>query len=378
MTSPHTANATATALAPFEYEPAPVRVRFGPGSLTSLPALLDTIGIQRALIFSTPGRIGYAEQVAALLGQRCAGISTEARQHVPAETVARARAEASDYGVDGIVAVGGSSTTGLAKALALDPGLPYVAIPTNYAGSEMTPIWGITEHGNKTTGRNPAVLPRGVVYDVDLSLSLPVNASITSGMNAIAHAVEALYAPDSSPLVSLLAEEGVHHLAMALPTIADAPHDITARGHALYGAWLCGTCLGATTMSLHHKVCHVLGGTLGLPHAETHTVILPYVLAFNAPYAATTVEALTRALGSSEPAHVLQELGRRFGAPRSLRDLGMTTDDIETVAASVVDQPYANPRPVSDVDVRSLLTDAYYGVDVRTIDIARSDWQTPR
>ena len=215
-----------------------------------------------------------------------------------------------------------------------------IAVPTTYAGSEMTPVWGLTEAGEKRTGRDVRVLPRGVVYDPELTLTLPTALSVTSGMNAIAHAVEALYAPDATPIVSLMAEEGVRAMAAALPAIAADGRDLAARSEAQYGAWLCGAVLGQTTMALHHKLCHALGGTLDLPHAETHTVVLPHALAFNLPAAPEAAAALSRALGGvPDPARALWELAGRLGAPRSLRELGMTEADIPRIADRVAGAP---------------------------------------
>ena len=226
----------------------------------------------------------------------------------------------------------------------------------------MTPVWGLTEGGVKRTGRDPRVLPRSVLYDPTLTVTLPAELSATSGMNAIAHAVEGLYAPDGSPIVSLMAEEGTRALAAALPRVVADGTDLEARTEAQYGAWLCGAVLGATTMSLHHKLCHTLGGTLDLPHAQTHAIVLPHALAYNAPAAPATVAALSRALGGTpDPATALWELAGRLGAPRALRDLGMAEGDIARVADLAVASPYANPRPVTRDGVEVLVRAAWAG-----------------
>jgi maleylacetate reductase len=224
----------------------------------------------------------------------------------------------------------------------------------------MTPVWGLSEGGRKTTGRDRAVLPRSVVYDPALTVSLPTALSVTSGINAIAHAVEALYAPDASPIVSLMARDGARALYAALPRVVDDPGALDARSDALFGAWLCGACLGATTMSLHHKLCHVLGGR-GLPHAETHTVVLPHALAFNAPAAPDLVPALRSAWEVADPARALQDLAGRLGAPTSLRELGLSRDDLPGIVDEAVANPYANPRPVTAEAVAGLLEDAWDG-----------------
>jgi maleylacetate reductase len=280
--------------------------------------------------------------------------------HVPAEVADAASARAAELGADGCVAVGGGSTIGLGKAVALRHDLPVIAVPTTFAGSEMTSIWGLTESGVKRTGRDPAVLPRSVVYDPDLVRTLPPRLAVTSGINAVAHAVEGLYAPDASPIVSLMAEEGIRVLADALPRIVTDPDDPGPRSAALRGAWLCGAVLGATTMSLHHKLCHVLGGTFDLPHADVHTVVLPHVVAYNTPAAPTALAALRRTLGD-EPAGTLWDLADRLGAPTSLARIGMRDADLPRVVRQVVDQPYANPRPVTADGITALLADAHRG-----------------
>ncbi|ETT25565.1 alcohol dehydrogenase [Rhodococcus aetherivorans] len=346
----------------FVYEALPMRVRFGVDALSTLPDELDQIGLQRVLVICSPDQKAMGTRVAEALGDRSVGVLPEAVMHVPAEVAHRASAEAARVGADGCVAVGGGSAIGLGKAIALEHGLPIVAVPTTYAGSEMTPVWGLTTDGLKTTGRDPRVLPRSVVYDPALTATLPVAMSVTSGINAMAHAVEALYAPDATPIISLMAEDGVRALATALPAIAADSSDLSARSEALYGSWLCGACLGATTMSLHHKLCHSLGGTLNLPHAQTHTVVLPHALAFNQPAAAGATAALSRALGgAADPAARLWELAGELGAPRSLAELGAQESDLDRIADEVTSRPYGNPRPVTYNDVRGLLQAAWAG-----------------
>ncbi len=346
----------------FAYTELPMRVRFGAGVLAQLPDEVAALGLSRVLVLCSPEQAGTGRLVAAALGDRAAGVLPEARMHVPVEVAHRARELARELGADGCVAVGGGSAIGLGKAIALEHGLPVIAVPTTYAGSEMTPIWGLTEGGAKRTGRDPRVLPVSVLYDPELTLTLPPQLSATSGINAVAHAVEGLYAPDASPVVSLMAEEGVRALGSALPAVVVDGSDLDARAEAQYGAWLCGAVLGATTMSLHHKLCHTLGGTLDLPHAQTHTVVLPHALAYNAPAVPQAVAALSRALGGvDDPARELWELAARLSAPRSLRELGMAEDDIARIADLAVANPYANPRPVTREGVEALLRSAWAG-----------------
>ncbi|GAB2852631.1 maleylacetate reductase [Streptomyces deserti] len=346
----------------FSYEALPTRVVFRPGAaISATPGEAERLGLRRLLVVSGSHGADPARAVADALGPACAGLHAEARTQVPVEVADRTVEVARAAGADGCVAVGGGSSIGLGKAVALRTRLPLIAVPTTYSGSEMTPVWGLTEHGVKRTGRDLSVLPRSVVYDPELTLSLPVALSVTSGVNAVAHAVEALYAPDTSPLVGLMAEEGVRAMVRALPEVATDPESLAARGRALYGAWLCGTCLGATTMGLHHKLCHVLGGTYGLPHAETHTVLLPYSLAYNAPAAPEALTRLARALEADDPALALWELTGRLGAPRSLARLGLSEGDLATAAAQTAGNAYANPRRVTVDGVLALLRAAYEG-----------------
>ena len=346
---------------PFVYVAQPSRVVFGAGAVSQLGAEIERLGATRALVLSTPEQADSARRVAALLGGRAAGLFAKAVMHVPIETAREARDEARRLGADCAVAIGGGSTTGLGKAIALDSGLPIVAIPTTYAGSEMTPIYGLTEGGVKKTGRDPRVLPRTVIYDPELTLTLPLALTVTSALNAIAHAAEGLYAHDGNPITALMAEEGIRACAAALPRLAADARDLDARGDALYGAWLCGSVLGAVAMGLHHKLCHTLGGSFGLPHAEVHTVILPHALAYNAAQAPAAMRAIARALGAADAAAGVFELAARHGAPTSLKAIGMPADGLDRAADLAVQTPYPNPRPLERDALRALLQRAFDG-----------------
>lgn len=346
---------------PFIYVAQPARVVFGHGSLTQLIHEIDAIGARKALVLSTPEQRGSAEQVALMLGDRTAGIFDRAVMHVPIETAREARVVARELQADCAVAIGGGSTIGLGKAIALESGLPIIAIPTTYAGSEMTPIYGITEGGLKKTGRDIRVLPRTVIYDPALSRGLPVAMSVTSGINAIAHAAEGLYAADANPIMSLMAEEGIAALGRALPCITRQPDDLEARSAALYGAWLCGTVLGHVGMAIHHKLCHTLGGTFNLPHAETHTIVLPHALAYNAEAAPEAMARIANALGGHSASQAVYDLARSNGAPVALRDLGVQVGDLEQACELALQNQYPNPRPLAREPLMKLLRDAYEG-----------------
>lgn len=337
------------------------RVVFGAGSLLHLEREIDRLGATRALVLCTPEQRANAEAVQAIIGARCAGIFDKAVMHVPIETARAARDIARELRADCAIAVGGGSTTGLGKAIALESALPILAVPTTYAGSEMTPIYGITENGIKKTGRDVRVLPKTVIYDPDLTLSLPTSLSVTSGINAIAHAAEGLYAQEANPIISLLAEEGIRALAQSLPMIAVDPTDIAARSDALYGAWLCGAVLGNVGMSLHHKLCHTLGGSYNLPHAQTHTIVLPHALAYNAAAAPNAMRRIARALDTGNAALGMYELAHRLGAPTALKEIGLRESDLDRCADIASQNAYWNPRPVERHAIRALLDDAYNG-----------------
>ncbi|HEY0479524.1 MAG TPA: maleylacetate reductase [Kofleriaceae bacterium] len=348
----------------FTYTGLPARVVFGPGTLASVRAEAERLAITRALVLTTPAQAAHGRLVTERLGDRAAGVFSGAAMHTPVEVTRAALDVVRELAADGVVAIGGGSTTGLGKAIAVRTGLPQLVIPTTYAGSEMTPILGETEGQHKTTRSSPEILPEAVIYDVELTLGLPAALSGTSGINAIAHAVEALYARDANPITSILAEQGIAALARALPAIAADPGNRDARSDALYGAWLCGVCLGAVGMALHHKLCHVLGGAFQLPHAETHTVVLPHAVAYNAAAAPEAMARIAGALGSfgaGGAARGLQNLAGAVGARRSLAELGMPAGGLDRAAELAVANPYWNPRPLERGAIRELLERAFTG-----------------
>ena len=336
----------------------PVRVVFGAGAVSQLAAEVERLGAKRVLLISTPGRTGMVRDVAGG-GLNVAGVFDQAVMHTPIAAVEAARAKAKSVDADCCIAIGGGSTIGFGKAIALTSSLPVVAVPTTYSGSEMTNIWGISEGGSKKTGRDVRVLPRTVIYDPQLTLDLPPQTSAASGMNAIAHCAEALYAHDGNPIVSLMAEEGIRALAAALPVIVQAPRDLEARTSALYGSWLAGMTIATTGNGLHHKLCHVLGG-FGLPHAETHSVVLPHALRYNS-VAGEAMRRIARAMHVEDAPAGIWELEQRLGLPMRLADIGMKQPDLERAARIAVQAPYPNPRKVEYQPVLELLHNAYEG-----------------
>lgn len=337
------------------------RVVFGEGSAMQLPLEMERMGVSRALVLTTPRRADLGRTLARPAAKRVAAYYAGAAMHVPASIALEACGLARDAGADCAIAIGGGSTTGLGKILALHLELPVIALPTTYAGSEMTPIFGITDDGTKKTGRDIRVLPKTVIYDPSLTQDLPVSISVTSAINAIAHAAEGLYAPEIDPILTLMAQQGIAAMIRAIPRLRRSPRDLPARSDALYGAWLCGSVLGNAGMALHHKLCHTLGGAFGLPHAETHTVVLPHALAYNARAVPRAMAVLREATGQDDPLRALFELARDNGAPVSLEAIGMREEDIGRACDLALENRYPNPRELDRTALMELLENAYFG-----------------
>ena len=393
---------------PFACDALPGRVVFGAGAArTALAGEVARLGVSRLLLIVSGSGEPAARKLTAPLADRIAATFTGVRPHVPAEVADAARKQAAAAGADAVLSVGGGSATGTAKAVALTTGLPVIAVPTTYAGSEVTPVWGLTEGERKTTGVDPRVLPRLVIYDPELTASLPGPLSAASGLNAMAHAVEAFWAPGRNPVSALTAGEAISVLARALPAVHRDGADTGARGDLLYGAYLAGTAFAVTGSGLHHKICHVLGGRYDLPHAQTHAIMLPYVLAFNAPGAPDAARQIGRALargegargegargegargegargegargggargggargeeengdpGAGDPAAALQRLAARLGLPRGLREIGLREDQIAEAARLIEPAvPADNPVPAGTAALETLLRQAWAG-----------------
>jgi len=334
---------------------------FGSGSLQLLGRELDGLGVRRVMVISTGGRAALAASVDELIGSLIVHRFESAVPHVPERVVEKARAAAGASAADSLLSLGGGSAIGIAKAVALQAEIPIAAVPTTYSGSEMTPIWGLTASGEKKTGRDVLVQPRLVLYDPALTLDLPPRVSASSGLNAVAHCIEALYAVDGNPLTSSAAERGISLLSHALRAITTNPREMTARSAALTGACLAGFALGTVQMALHHKLCHTLGGTFDMPHADTHAVLLPYTAAFNASAAPEAMRAAAVALGARAAPAALLKLARDIAAPMSLAELGMREADIDRAVDVAVSRPYPNPRPVTRDALRELLNAALVG-----------------
>ncbi|MER7811239.1 maleylacetate reductase and hydroxyquinol 1,2-dioxygenase domain-containing protein [Streptomyces sp900116325] len=340
----------------------PSRVIFGTGTVGQVRDEVERLGCSRVLLLAGPAVAKAAARVRDVLGDVIVAEFDGAAMHTPVEVTERALDVLREHAADCLVAVGGGSTTGLAKALALRTDLPQVILPTTYAGSEVTPVLGETQGGRKITQSSPAILPETVVYDVEFTRDLPVGMSVTSGVNALAHAVEALYSPQANPVIDGMALDAVGRIARALPVLVAQPSDTGARADLLHAAWLAGTCLASVGMGLHHKLCHTLGGTFGLPHAETHAVILPHAMAYNAPAAPDVMNRIAEALGVADAPSGVFDLIASVGGPTSLGRLGMAQADLPEAARLAVATPYPNPRELTYQGIESLLQDAWRGL----------------
>jgi maleylacetate reductase len=336
----------------FIYSALPTRVIFGRGRISEVAAEAKRLGMIRPLVITTANQ---ADEGRSLIASTNGFAYAAAAMHTPVDVTEQAMAVMTAENCDGTIALGGGSSTGLGKAIAFRTNCPQLVIPTSYAGSEMTNILGETAGGAKVTKRDARIQPETVIYDPDLLNTLPDAFAATSGLNAIAHAAEGLYAVDANPIISLMAEEGIRALAAALPK-GTSGHD-----EALYGAWLCGAILGSVSMALHHKLCHVLGGSFNLPHADTHAVILPHATAYNAEGADGAMTRIARALGSKTAAGGLFDLALQLGAPTNLKAIGMPQSGLDQAADVAAANPYPNPRPIERNAIRQLLEDAFQG-----------------
>ncbi|WP_342660469.1 Maleylacetate reductase [Rhodococcus ruber] len=349
------------AVAPFDHHTLGQRILFGSGRASHhLRLAVDEAGAASPMVIAGSSDRAIADAVLADLPY--AVRFDEVRPHVPSELAERARVVARKAGADLLVSIGGGSTTGLAKAVALTTGLPIVAVPTTYAGSEATNVWGLTEAARKTTGQDNRVVPSVVVYDAELTRTLPRELSIASACNALAHCIDSLWAPRADPITTALATEAMTALVRALPDLAEHPDSLAGRERALYGAYLAAVVFAGAGSGLHHKICHVLGGRFDLPHAQTHAVVLPYVLAFNARCAPAAVSRIADALNTSDPVSGLRDLLESVGAPHALQTLGMPQEGVtESTDLILPLVPESNPRSVTRHDLAELLDSAWSG-----------------
>ncbi|MFL5804685.1 MAG: iron-containing alcohol dehydrogenase family protein [Roseiflexaceae bacterium] len=370
----------------FGYTSYAQEIIFGPGAITRLGEAAERFGWRRVLICTTGSarRGGALAQATAALGERLAAVYDQVQPHVPEAICAAATALAADHEVDAVIGLGGGSPIGTAKAAAQaleerrtgrparaafptdQPLVPVAAIPTTYAGSEMTPIYGMTREVDgaprKATVSDAKVAPKLVIYDPLLTLDLPPDLTAATGINALAHCVEALYSITRNPLSTAAALGGIRAIARALPRCHADGGDVTARTEMLMGAHLAGLSLASVAMALHHGICHVLGGTAGVPHGVANSIMLSHVMCFNQDAAAAELALAAEALGiaragrddtalAEAAAHQVDALVERMGLPQHLRDVGLREADLPRLARIAFENRTvrSNPQPITEV-----------------------------
>jgi maleylacetate reductase len=337
------------------------RVIFGAGRI--LADEISHLDAQRVIFCCTPRRKERVTQLAETSGNHKVKVIPIANSIVTEGLVIEGRGQAGEFDADCLVAFGGGSALGLAKSIALELDIPIIAIPTTYSGSETSELQGMFENGNRVLKRSSRMQPKTIIYDPELSIDLPLEISIRSAVNSMAHAACSFLGKNPNPLTSLIAEEGIRAMKSALPCIVDNPLDTDARGDALYGAWLCGSTLNSAGTVLHHKICHVLGGYFGVPHATAHTIIFPHSIGYNRDVAPEAMKQIARAFGDedADAAGQIFDLLTRIGAPTALKDVGVSKGDLSGAAKLITTDPYFNPRPVEYESTCELLEDAWFG-----------------
>jgi alcohol dehydrogenase class IV len=330
----------------------------GAGARHKIPAEVRRLGMRRVLLVATLSARRPADELAVGLGPSLAARFDGPTAHTPVSVTLQAMHVVSDAGADAVVALGGGSAIGLGKAISIRAGIPHIAVPTTYAGSEVTPTLGETENGAKTVRRDPALAPGTVVYDPELTLSMPAGLTRASAVNALAHAVEALWAPETTAASDAVATEAAEVILTALPAVLSDLSSVEARGRLQEAAWLAGVSLAQTRMGLQHQLAHLLGGAYDLPHAALHALLLPHVMAYNLPAATKASARLTR-LAGRDPVAAVAQLAAADDRPGTLAAIGVPREGIHAVAQRVVADPYPNPRPVDLESVTSLLERAW-------------------
>lgn len=338
-----------------------MRAVFGPGASATVRERLAELSIERPLLVGTPAAPQRHAALLASLADLPLTTFFGAAPHCPVAVVERCRALYRSRRCDGVVAIGGGSTLGLGKILAAEEGAKFLALPTTYSGSEMTPLFGRKIGNEKRVGRDPRCRPQVVIYDSQLTADLPVRVAVTSGMNSVAHAVEALYPQRPNPLAPLLAEQALASHAYGLRAIARGAPSADALNAALYGGCLGGMLVSMCGIALHHQLCHVLGGLFDLPHGETNAVVLPHAVAYNLPAIGAARAVIERVFGGTNAAVALYEFVGDIGAPRSLRELGMPESGVEPAVSAMLAHGGWNPRPLERAGILKLLRAAFAG-----------------
>ena len=357
------------------------KIHFGTGVIDDVGKILRDLGLRRVLLVTTAGRSSSTagERLERSIGRAMESKFTDVRSHVPTTVVQKALRQAHRDGIDGVVSFGGGSCADLGKAVCFfleqesgapgssysdHPTIPHVAVPTTYSGAELTGFFGMTDEAarSKTGAGGPTIVPIAAVYDPDVTRSTPARVSAETGMNCLAHGVEAAWSPYRTPEAEAVALSCVERTVDALPRVVDDPDDLGARSDMLIAAVLGGRCLHNASAGVHHGLSQLLGGRTGIPHGLANALVLPHAIAFNASEVPAEVRRIGRALGDEDDAAGAAARFRdRLGLPPGLSDVGVTDDDIQAVArlsqSNVSVQ--RNPRPVSEADALAILEAAW-------------------
>ncbi len=364
----------------FVYRTHRQEIIFAPGALAQIGEAITHSGWTRLVLYASPSmqKAAHIEKIRTALGNRLVAVYGEVRPHVQDQQVQEAVELAVQCEADAVIGLGGGSPIGMAKAVASRLGeIQVIAIPTTYAGSEMTPVFGIThtdeDPPRKVTVNDPRIVPSLVVYDPQLTLDLPPELTASTGINALAHCIEALYSKTRNPLSTAAAKEAVGHIQKALLRCYQDGTDVEARSEMLLGSHLAGVSLATVSMGLHHGLCHVLGGSANVPHGLANAILLPHAIRFNADAAATELLPAADVMGAPETyrqqkdridalADLISSLIGRMNLPQHLRDVGVNENDLPELARIAFQNKTIqnNPRPVTDVEqLETLLRGAW-------------------
>jgi alcohol dehydrogenase class IV len=380
----------------FEYTHPAQQVVFGIEAVARLGDFSERYHWQRLLLCASGSsqRSGHVARIQAALGARLVATYDRVQPHVPDFQVTEVLALAEANEIDAIVGLGGGSPIGMAKAISFaleakrvkssrtplpadQPLVPVIAVPTTYAGSEMTPVYGVTQHDNgtarKVTVTDPRVTPKLAMYDPQLTVPLPPELTASTGINALAHCIEAVYSITRNPLSTAAALSGARDIAQALPRCYAQGDDLEARTQMLVGSYLAGTALSNVTMGLHHGICHILGGTAGVAHGIANSIMLPYVMRFNLDTTAPELAAIGEAMGlarngrsdstvAEEAAQRVYDLVREMKLPQQLRLVGVSENDLPRLAQLAMASRTIknNPKPIADpAQIEALLRAAW-------------------
>jgi maleylacetate reductase len=363
----------------FHYVSYAQEIIFAPGSARQVGQAAERRGWRNLMLCANRSMQsnGTIDSIKSSLGERLVAVYDRVQPHVQDIQFHEVLATTREKSVDAVIGLGGGSSLGMAKAVGFESHLPIIAIPTTYAGSEMTSVYGIThtdeDPPRKVTVSDPGVTPKLVLYDPELTLALPPALTASTGINALAHCMEALYSKTRTPISTAAAVHGVRHIIGALLNCYLDGKDLEARTQMLLGSHLAGFSLASASMGLHHGLCHVLGGTANVPHGIANAIILPHAIRFNADATATQLIPAAEAIGVPvnrvNPMVVVEALVQKIfyligkmTLPQRLRDAGVAESDLSRLAQIAFQNRTVqnNPNPITEpAQIETLLREAW-------------------